>query len=234
MAAQQHAHWAGPQGVAAQQGRHFSIDVECVATGTDHNSRSVGQISLVDEHERVLCNFYVRPEQPVVSYLTPLTGLSAPLLAQHGMPFAQAVAMLQQCLPSSAILVGQNIRKDVEWLGLKEGMHFEQMMDLTGLFRVWNPQYKSYSIFGQDHLAKVLLNWDTSAGGHDAVGDALKSIRLFKLYQQLQGDQEQWKAAQQALLDAPPQPSFARKNPSYDGVCMGNRKSCTCGAAFFG
>jgi hypothetical protein len=34
MAAQQHAHWAGPQGVAAQQGRHFSIDVECVATGT--------------------------------------------------------------------------------------------------------------------------------------------------------------------------------------------------------
>jgi hypothetical protein len=25
----------------------FSIDVECVATGTDHNSRDVGQISLV-------------------------------------------------------------------------------------------------------------------------------------------------------------------------------------------
>ena len=23
------------------------------------------------------------------------------------------------------------------------------MMDLTGLFRVWNPQYKSYSVFGQ-------------------------------------------------------------------------------------
>ena len=42
------------------------------------------------------------------------------------------------------------------------------MMDLTGLFRVWNPQYKSWSVFGQDHLAKLLLNWDTSAGGHDA------------------------------------------------------------------
>ena len=23
------------------------------------------------------------------------------------------------------------------------------MMDLTGLFRVWNPQYKSWSVFGQ-------------------------------------------------------------------------------------
>jgi RNA exonuclease 4 len=141
----------------------------------------VGQISLVDEHERVLCNFYVRPEQPVVSYLTPLTGLSEQLLVQHGMPLAQAVAMLLRCLPHNAILVGQNIAKDVQWLGLKEGQHFEQvgcgcpgawspfcccahlqlrlgplqMMDLTGLFRVWNPQYNSYSVFGQDHLAKV-------------------------------------------------------------------------------
>ncbi len=42
------------------------------------------------------------------------------------------------------------------------------MMDLTGLFRVWNPQYNSYSVFGQDHLARLLLNWNTSVGGHDA------------------------------------------------------------------
>jgi RNA exonuclease 4 len=41
-------------------------------------------------------------------------------------------------------------------------------MDLTGLFRVWNPTYKSFSVFGQDHLAKVLLNMDF--GTHNAVG----------------------------------------------------------------
>lgn len=175
-------------------------------------------------------------------------------------------------------------------------------MDLTGLFRVWNPQYRSYSVFGQDHLAKVLLNWDTSVGGHDAgggagprssraqaqrslmhaciagprrgadtirevwtravgrlfpagdpsparpppalhaacpvrptaVGDALKSIRLFKLYQQLQASPAQWTEAQAALLASPPAPSFARQNPSFEGVCMGNRKTCTCGAPFLG
>ena len=50
----------------------------------------MGQISLVDEHERVLANLYVRPDQAVVSYLTPLTGLTAALLAQHGMPLHQA------------------------------------------------------------------------------------------------------------------------------------------------
>lgn len=34
--------------------------------------------------------------------------------------------MLRQLLPPSATLVGQNIAKDVQWLGLKEGEHFEQ------------------------------------------------------------------------------------------------------------
>jgi hypothetical protein len=67
-----------------------------------------------------------------------------------------------------------------------------------------------------------------------AVGDALKSIRLFKLHQQLQASPPAWEAAQQALLAVPPQPSFARQNPAFEGVCMGNRKTCTCGAPFFG
>ena len=66
------------------------------------------------------------------------------------------------------------------------------------------------------------------------MGDAIKSIRLFKLHQQLQAAPARWEAAQQALLAAPPQPSFARQNPSFEGVCMGNRKTCTCGAAFLG
>jgi hypothetical protein len=82
----------------------FSIDVECVASGPDHNSRVVGQIALVvseerancarmlysiqtpaktqlnllallqDQYERVLLNIYVKPDRAIVSYLTPLTG----------------------------------------------------------------------------------------------------------------------------------------------------------------
>lgn len=32
----------------------FAIDVECVATGTDHNTRSVAQIAIVNEHMEVV------------------------------------------------------------------------------------------------------------------------------------------------------------------------------------
>jgi hypothetical protein len=212
---------------------YYSIDVECVAVGYDHNARAVAQISLVNQYEKVVLNLYVLPQTPVVSYLSPLTGLTRDILEQRGMPLQAAVDLLKQHLPKHAILVGQNIAKDVDWLGLKDGEDFGQLMDLTGLFRIYNERYKSYSVFSQDHLAKVLLAWDVS-GNHDAVGDAIKSIRLFNLYQSTVGYPDKWKEVCDRVLGVEPEPSFAKRNPTFEGVCMGNRKTCTCGAPFFG
>ena len=94
--------------------------------------------------------------------------LTKEMIEERGVPMPQALALLRQCLPRNAVIVGQNISKDVQWLGLREGQDFAQMLDLTGLYRIWNERYKSFSVFGQDHLAKVLLGWETQAGGHDA------------------------------------------------------------------
>ncbi len=109
------------------------------------------------------------------------------------------------------------------------------------MYRCWNPKYNSWSVFGQDHVAKVLMGWETvhgadgqpGAGSHDAVRDAVKSMRLFNHFNQMQANPGAWEAAQQALMAKAPEPSFARIHPSYEGVCMGNRKTCSCGAAFF-
>ncbi|PNW81053.1 hypothetical protein CHLRE_07g340750v5 [Chlamydomonas reinhardtii] len=221
----------------AQRAKYYAIDVEAVATGTDHNARSVAQISVVDEYMRVLLNAYVKPDKPVVSYLTPLTGLTAEVLERHGVPLAQAVGQVRLLLPRDAVLVGQNIGADVAWLGLAEGRDFEGMMDLQGLFRVWNDKFRSWSVFAQGHLAKVLLAWPdpTGANEHDAVEDARKSMALFNHHRHvLTPNPQAMAAAHAALLSVPPPPSFAKRNASYEGVCMGNRKTCTCGAPFFG
>lgn len=58
----------------------------------------------------------MKPDQPVVSYLEPLTSLNKELLDSNGIPLADAMAQLRARLPKNAILVGQNIGKDVEWL----------------------------------------------------------------------------------------------------------------------
>lgn len=39
-------------------------------------------------------------------------------------------------------------------------------------------------MFSQDHCAKVLLGWDTDTN-HDAAYDAVKSVRLFNYYEQV-------------------------------------------------
>ena len=164
-------------------------------------------------------------------------GLTKELIEEHGVPLTEAVGHLRRALPPHAILVGQNIAKDVQWLGLEEGKDFASMVDLAGLWRVWNPKFNSWSVFGQDHLVKTLLGAEVDAQ-HNAALDALKSVRLFNYhayYSSGQGGGEAaLEAAKQKLLETPPEPSFARKNPSWEGCCMGNRKTCTCGAPFLG
>ena len=181
----------------------------------------------------------MKPTVQIFSYLTPLNGLTQPIIDTYGMPLEQAVAVLRQFLPPTATIVGQNIRKDIEWLGLVEGKDYGSLVDLAGVYRIWNPQYKSFSVFGQDHLAKVLLGWETppahanGMSSHDAVRDAVKSMRLYTHHLRLKSVEGAWEKATEAVLTVPPAPSFARENPTFEGVCMGNRKTCKCGQAFF-
>lgn len=219
----------GPMGVPLS--KYFSIDVECVATGLGHNDRAVAHISLVDQYENVLLNVYVRQIVPVASHLTPLTGLTAELLQTRGVSIEEAMAVLRQRLPSNAIIVGQNIIADIRWLGLREGVDYESLLDLSGAYRVFNPKFNSFSYFSLAHEARVVLGV-TMEGAHNAVTDAIVSIQLFNRYNQLQSTPEEFEKVRAALIAAPLEASFAKKNPSFEGVCMGNKKTCTCGQAF--
>jgi len=212
----------------------YAIDVECVATGVQHHDRAVAQIALVDSASKQLLNLYVRPDKPVASYLTPLTGLTAAHLDANGVPLASALATLRAHLPSNAVLVGQNIAKDVEWLGLVEGRDFGGMIDLAALLRVWNPKFGSYTYMAQDHYASIWLGVTrTEADAHDAVADAVLSMRLFGAYTAVQHDAAAVSAYGEKVLATKPKPSFAKLHPEFEGCCMGNRQTCRCGAPFF-
>jgi len=211
----------------------FSIDVECVATGPTHNDREVAQIAIVDASERVLLNVLVKPNAAVMSYLTPLTGITADVLNDRGVTLDEALVLVREALPRTAVVVGQGVLKDVEeWLALERGRDYEDLIDLTGIWRVWNEKFKSWSVFSQDHLVRCLLGTTVDAT-HDAAGDCVKSVRLYRHYLSVKDDAEALKREQDKLLAVAPEPSFSRRFPSFEGVCQGNRKTCTCGAPFF-
>mmetsp|Transcript_19332 Transcript_19332/g.21640 ORF Transcript_19332/g.21640 Transcript_19332/m.21640 type:complete len:370 (-) Transcript_19332:58-1167(-) len=209
----------------------YSIDVECVATGPQHNQRSVAQISLVDQHEQVLLNLYIKQDKPVASYIHALTGLT-PEQLDAGIELEEAMRQIRAVLPKESVLVGQNILKDVTWLKLEEGKDFAGMQDLAGLWRVFNKKYKNYSMFSLHHKAKALLHI-VQQEPHNAATDAILSIRLYKLHTSLSKDPASLDEANQLLLNTPIDDSFAKRNPTYEGVCMGMKKTCKCGAPFF-
>jgi RNA exonuclease 4 len=213
---------------------HYSIDVECVASGRQCRDRIVAQISLVRGDGAVLLNLYVTPSVPVFSYMTPLTGLTRELLDERGVPLEEALAQLRIQLPRDAVLVGQGIANDVQWLGLVEGEDFGCMLDLAALWRVWNHNFQSWSIFSQEHLAKVLLGEDINGGAHNAVDDAVKAIKLWRLHGHLtqMGGNHAVEEAKARLLMVPVSPPFKKRHPVFEGVCMGDKRTCQCGAQF--
>lgn len=212
----------------------FCIDVECGATSRDHNGRTPISIGMADGFGRPLCKLFVQDsaDKPVVSYLTPITGVTAEDIRQQGKPFDDCLSVLRSFLTPEAVIIGQNISKDMHWLGLKEGTDFASLIDLSAVFRVWNRKRNSWTIFSQDHIAKVWLNV-IDRPSHDALDDALLSMGLFNAYRQVQWDQQRLHYMQMMTLSAPMTPSFASRQGSIEGCCLGHKKSCTCGGTFF-
>lgn len=210
---------------------YFSVDVECVATGPGHNDRALAHVAVVDQYGQCVLNVYIKPKVPVVSYLPALTGLSEKDLSA-GVSEEEALAAFRATIPPSAVLVGQNILKDVEWLHLVEGQDFASMLDLAGLFAAKNPRFAGLTFFSLAHEAKALLCMDQKEQHHPAI-DAYLSIKLYQLYTILEKNPIELERAKKVLLDLPVDSAFNRKNPVYDGVCMGNKRECKCGSPWF-
>ena len=136
--------------------KYFSIDVECVATGIRHDARSVALVAVVDKHEKVILKKKVKVIKPIVSYLTPLTGIR-PGDLDNGEDLAKVIKDVKAILGSDAVIVGQGIKNDIKWMELKEGIDYNFAVDLGLFFKTFNPRYGSYSFFSLRHETSVLL-----------------------------------------------------------------------------
>ena len=213
-------------------GTHIvSIDVECAATSVNHNGRTISSIGMVDERGHCLLDLLIKPQVEVLSYLTPISGVQREHVESHGIPLDEALNKVRSCLSPGTVIVGQNILKDIQWLGLVEGVDFGSMVDLAALFRVWNHKKNSFTNFSQDHVAKVWLGIGDRTT-HNALEDSHISISLFNAYRKVQNDRNQLLYYQNLTFTAERESSFAFREGSIDGCCLGNRKTCICGGAF--
>mmetsp|Transcript_21887 Transcript_21887/g.69912 ORF Transcript_21887/g.69912 Transcript_21887/m.69912 type:complete len:302 (-) Transcript_21887:45-950(-) len=199
-----------------------SVDVECVATGQASSDRAVARVAFVDFHGNVLLDRLVRPEVPVLSYLTALTGIE-PGELDKAATLAEVRAELIEKLPANAVLVGQAIKHDIHWLELEQGVHFRDQFDIAELFQVTFPNGRS-RVFSLRHEVLHLSGFegagtDIQAGSHDPCVDAQLSLRIFARY--AHASPAELKNAQRALSRAPPTLPFWKTTPLIDGVQLG-------------
>ena len=140
--------------------RYISLDVECVATGIRHDARDVCFVAVVDNRESVLLLKKVKPEKRIVSYLTPITGVSEGDL-DDGQRLSDVIAEVKRLLGPDVVLVGQSVNSDIKWLQLEEGIDYARKVELADMFRTYNPRYGTYSMFSLSFEANTLLRAGT-------------------------------------------------------------------------
>eukprot|EP00045_Choanoeca_perplexa_P001301 m.18833 g.18833 ORF g.18833 m.18833 type:complete len:220 (-) comp10858_c0_seq1:69-728(-) len=209
--------------------KYASVDVECVATSRRHDGRAPALVAIVDQHEEVVLRAAIEVPGRIVSYLTPLTGITA---ANHvdTKPLDQVIDMVRAKLGPDVVLVGQSLKSDIEWLKLREGVDFKDVIELSELFKAWNPRYNNYNYSSLSHATNTLLPGMFIGSAHDPAEDALASIRLAKRFYP---DEQALEVAHQRLVRTRPSPSFAKQhNYQYEGVCMAAfyAAKCSCDA----
>lgn len=215
--------------VEVPEGPYLSLVVECVATGTKHTDRAVAHVALVDEDHAVKLNVYVKPKEEIVSYLKVITQLDKEPLDKYGLEPEEAMKIIKECIPPNAVLVGHNIGRHITRLGLKKGVNYRDSLDLADCWRVWNQNFSDYTKFSLNHESSVLLKLRSS--GH-VPNDAILQMRILQLYLKERDNPEQLHTRRRELMSTPVEKAIHKRFPIIDGVCVGLRKNCKCGAPF--
>ena len=140
--------------------KYISINCEYVATGQKHNDRAVCMVTLVNRKEKIIYSKKVKPEQPIVSYLTPLTGLTKKDFGQVE-DLSSVLSAVKSFFGPDVVLIGQKIGTDFKHLQLERGRDYLGFVNLIDIFKYFNPYYNSYTVFSLYHQANVLLSHST-------------------------------------------------------------------------
>ena len=137
--------------------RFLSINCEYVATGVRHNERAVCMLTVVNRKEKIILTKKIKPEQPVISYLTPLTGLTKRDFEQEK-NLTSVMSTVKPIFGPDVVLIGQKVSADINKLQLQRGIDYISYVNLVDILKYYHPYYNSYTVFSLYHQASVLLS----------------------------------------------------------------------------
>jgi len=223
--------------------RLVCLDVECVATGKGHSDRApcwVGMYELSSDGsipQHPLLDLKMTPPT-IVDYMTDMSGVTAATL-ESAVNLEQGLQRARGVLGPQVTLLGWNLQNDIDWLQLKQGVHYREAVDIIDWFGhpETNQQGKTYTRrYPLGHVAATLLKFDVrSNGSHDPLRDARATLELFVKYRQPKTHERSPKMLKQALHKVRQAKVSAAyrsvTSPTVKGVCRSayDPAKCTCG-----
>ncbi|KAF3920835.1 hypothetical protein ABW21_db0200790 [Orbilia brochopaga] len=151
----------------------YAIDCEMVMTAS---GPSLARISIVDWDGAVVMDELVKPDEPVLDYVTAFSGITAAKLADVTTTRADIQQRLKTLFHANVILVGQSLNSDLQ------ALHFShhQIVDTSVIYE--HPRGKPMKP-GLRWLAQKYLKQQIQSdkGGHDSIEDARACLQLLKL-----------------------------------------------------
>ena len=207
--------WTPTSATTTTAAHYIAVDVECVATGKSYKNRAVGLIAAVDAYEQTVFFEYVRPDVPVVSPMTVLTGITHEHM-QTARPLEEVMVDLRKLLGENCILVGHGLKSDIAWLGLKKGVDFIETRDTAKLFAVRTSAFNNSVLTPSlRHLGLAMFGVDMQSGVHSPVIDALYAMKLYQAHMQF--TEAQLMHAKQLIVNTPRPSPIAQRYPYIDG-----------------
>ncbi|CAO3611640.1 unnamed protein product [Cunninghamella blakesleeana] len=154
----------------------IAIDCEMVLT---ESGRALARVSLVDEDGNILLDEYVRPDEPIIDYLTEYSGITPSIMAETDCSLRRAQKHVRKLVDHNVILVGHSIDSDLNALKLAH----PYCADTSLLYdSPRGPPYKpSLRALTSIHLKRKIQVTSKEKLGHNSAEDALATMDLFKL-----------------------------------------------------
>jgi len=159
----------------------LAIDCEmCITSpaGTTPQVFSLTRISIIDWSGNVVLDELVKPEEPITDYLTPYSGITAPMLEKVTTSLSDIqTKLIKELITPHTILVGHSLESDLNALKLTHPF----IIDTSILFpHPRGPPLKSsLKWLSQKYLSREIQKGHGSTG-HDSVEDAKACLDLVK------------------------------------------------------